>query len=103
MQRSIAVATSILVLALAGCSMHSMEKRWDKMTGKSDKEETRIDLNQAGHKKLASLPGLTGADADRIIANRPYANRRELVKKNVLTEAQFNRIRDQVYVDHDKD
>ena len=73
------------------------------VTGRSEKSETRVELNSAGRKRLAALPGLTAADADRIIANRPYENRRDLLRKGVLSEAQFQKVRDSVYVEHGND
>jgi DNA uptake protein ComE-like DNA-binding protein len=100
-------ATYVMVAALAGflgaCSMSSMEKKYKDVTGSSDKEETRVELNSAGRKRLAALPGLNGDDADRIIAHRPYDKKVDLVKKNVLTQAQFDKVRSSVYVDHEKD
>jgi len=36
-------------------------------------------------------------------ASRPYKNRRDLVRKGVLSEAKFDRIRGEVDVDHEKE
>jgi DNA uptake protein ComE-like DNA-binding protein len=88
-----------LVGVMAGCSLSSMEKKYDEMT----KKETRVELNTANRQQLAALPGLTRDDAGRIMTNRPYDNRRDLVRKQVLTESQFDKIRDSVYVAHAKD
>jgi DNA uptake protein ComE-like DNA-binding protein len=105
MRSSGTLALGLVALTLvAGCSLRSMEDRYDKITGHDKKKnEDRVDLNSAGRKRLAKLPGLTGEDADRIVANRPYTQRRDLVRKGVLSEAKFDRIRDEVYVDHEKD
>jgi len=95
---------SVMALVLApGCG--SMMKSWDTVTGKSDRadrKQSTVELNSAGRKRLAALPGLSGDDADRIIANRPYEKRRDLVRKGVLSESKFDKIRDAVYVDHEK-
>ena len=89
----------VLAGASGGCSLSSMEKKVADVSGK----ETRVELNTAGRKRLAALPGLTGADADKIVANRPYQTRRDLVRKGALSEAQFEKIKDSVYVEHGKD
>ena len=101
-QTAYLMAVGMVVAALAGgCS--SLENKVNAITGRSDKNATRVELNSAGRKRLAALSGLTGADADKIVANRPYQNRRDLVRKGVLSDAQFEKIKDSVYVEHGKD
>jgi DNA uptake protein ComE-like DNA-binding protein len=98
------MAVGMVVAGLSGgCSLSSMENKVKDVTGRSDKTETRVELNTAGRKRLAKLPGLTGADADKIIANRPYENRRDLLRKGVLSEAEFEKIKDSTYVAQGKD
>jgi DNA uptake protein ComE-like DNA-binding protein len=98
------MAVGIVAAGLSnGCSLSSMEKKVKDVTGRSDKKETRVELNSAGRKRLAALPGLTAADADKIVANRPYESRRDLLRKGVLSEAQFEKMKDSVYVEHGKD
>jgi DNA uptake protein ComE-like DNA-binding protein len=102
MRTRVAVIAVMALALAAGCS--SMQDNWDKITGKdrNEREDRSVELNTAGRKRLASLPGLNRDDADRIIANRPYSNRRDLVRKGVLNENKFDKIRDYVYVDHEK-
>lgn len=57
-----------------------------------------VDLNSAPPDDLAALPGMTPAQAQKVIAARPYSSTRELVSRRVLSQAQFDRIRDQVEV-----
>jgi competence protein ComEA len=51
--------------------------------------EHYVDLKSASRKELMALPGIGKAEADRIIANRPYLVKTELVSKNVLTVGPF--------------
>lgn len=55
-----------------------------------------LDLNTATREQLADLPGITLARADRIIANRPYEQPRELVSKRVLTQKEFDALAERV-------
>ncbi len=55
-----------------------------------------IDLNQATKGQLLTLPGITSIRADRVIAKRPYEKSEELVSKHVLSEAEYDRIKDRV-------
>ena len=99
----VAVIGVMALVLTPGCG--SMMKRSDTRTGKSesaDRKQSAVELNSAGRKRLAALPGLSGEDADRIIANRPYEKRRDLVRKGVLSEKKFDKIRNAVYVDQEK-
>jgi len=43
-----------------------------------------VDINSASRKELMTLPGIGTAEADKIIANRPYLTKTELVSKAAL-------------------
>ena len=57
-----------------------------------------IDLNKASKGDLASLPGVTPHQVDRIIAERPYANTHQLVTRRILSEDEYSRIQHRVVV-----
>src|SRR5947209_4376636 len=57
-----------------------------------------VDLNKASKDDLASLPGVTPQQADRIIAERPYASAHQLVTRNILSEDEYSQIQDRVVV-----
>ena len=57
-----------------------------------------VDLNRAPKDDLASLPGVTAQQADRIIAERPYANTHQLVTRRILSEDEYSKIQDRVVV-----
>jgi len=48
-----------------------------------------VDINSAGRKELMTLPGIGRAEADKIIAGRPYLTKTELVSKNVLATGPY--------------
>ncbi|HZR58936.1 MAG TPA: helix-hairpin-helix domain-containing protein [Terriglobales bacterium] len=55
-----------------------------------------LDLNRATKDQLTNLPGITNERADRIIAGRPYENSQELVTRHIVSQQEYDRIRDQV-------
>jgi competence protein ComEA len=61
-----------------------------------------VDLNTASAAELKSLPGVTDSDATKIIQNRPYADKSQLVSKKVLSESTYDRIKDHVVAKHPK-
>jgi len=55
-----------------------------------------VDINSAGRKELKTLPGIGDAEADRIVANRPYLTKTELVTKNVLPTGPYLALKNRV-------
>ncbi|HEY6368943.1 MAG TPA: helix-hairpin-helix domain-containing protein [Candidatus Sulfotelmatobacter sp.] len=58
-----------------------------------------VDLNKTSKDDLTSLPGISSQKADRIIAERPYANTHQLVTRHVLSEDEYAQIQGRVVVD----
>jgi DNA uptake protein ComE-like DNA-binding protein len=57
-----------------------------------------LDLNTASADELKALPGINEVYSKKIIENRPYARRDELVKKKVIPQATYDKIKDQIMV-----
>jgi hypothetical protein len=55
-----------------------------------------LNINRATAEELESLPGIDTSAANRIIAGRPYGNSTELVKRHLVTKAEYNRIANRV-------
>lgn len=55
-----------------------------------------VDINGASAKELKTLPGVDDAVAAKIVANRPYLSKAELVTKNVMPTGPYLSLKDQV-------
>ena len=51
-----------------------------------------VNINTASEDDLRTLPGVDAREARKIIAGRPYDDTSDLVKKHVITGAQYDRI-----------
>ena len=55
-----------------------------------------VDLNSASEGELLDLPGINRPAARKIIANRPYRDKHDLLEKGVLSSTTYQGIRDRV-------
>lgn len=55
-----------------------------------------VDINSAPRAQLKTLPGIGDAEADRIIAGRPYRSKADLVTKQALPAGVYQALRNHV-------
>jgi competence protein ComEA len=65
-------------------------------TAKTEKNAYLIEINSAPKFELMTLPGIGFADAQKIIDGRPYHNKTELVQKNIISQATYDKIADSI-------
>src|SRR6266850_218847 len=105
------LAVSLLVLLISICLVSGSAFAQAKDTGKratppasSQKTEKKaekkttdlIDINSASKQELMSLPGIGDAYSQKIIDNRPYRGKNDLVRKNIIPQATYDKISDQI-------
>ena len=59
---------------------------------KQEQHHNTININHSSADDLRSLPGIDDAAAHRIIAHRPYGDSDDLVKRHIISRAEYDRI-----------
>jgi len=108
------VSTILLLAALPGCTQPQNSQNLKEKTAEATAEVKRdaeavaagiregwsrdkpLDLNSATKEQLLSLPGMTAAEAGRVIAGRPYNEPGELVTRRILPKIEYDKIADRV-------
>lgn len=61
--------------------------------------QTGLDLNNCSREELVQLPGVNADTAERILDNRPFRSKFDLLSRLIVSETVFIQLRSRVYVD----
>ena len=92
------MAVGALVLGSVTADAQTKSKAGAKATAsaKAGDTKTTLDINQASKAELSTLPGIGDAYSQKIVDGRPYARKDQLVSKNIIPQATYDKIKDQI-------
>ena len=92
---------AILTLAMLSFSALAQAPAKSKATSKATTTTTTakgslMDINSATAAQLKTLPGIGDAYSAKIIQGRPYNGKDDLVNRNIIPQATYDKIKDMI-------
>jgi competence protein ComEA len=93
---AIVLTTSLSAQASSGTTNSKAQTTSTAKAKTATAATDKLDINTATKDQLQSLAGIGDAYSQKIIDNRPYKTKRDLVTKKVIPQATYDKIKDQI-------
>lgn len=93
---ALAALVSLPVFAAGRPAAHPGNTKATKPAPAAPAATELVDINSATPVQLEALPGIGEAYAKKIVAGRPWRAKDDLVHKNVLPQATYDKVKDKI-------
>ena len=90
------LAILVLLLVFTGGALAQTKDPAKAPAPAESAKHALVDINSASADELQAIPGIGDAYAKKIVDNRPYKRKDELVKKKVVPQATYDKIKDHI-------
>ena len=84
----------ILVLGVSVAVSQTSSTKKSATTAATTASKDLVDINSATKEQLDALPGIGAAYSQKIIDSHPYAKKTDLVKKKIIPQSTYDKIKD---------
>ncbi len=95
--RFITIALTVALLLSCASLAHALDNKTSAPSAPAKRTPAAktqlVDINSARRAELKTLPGISDAQAAKIIAGRPYRSKAQLVSSKILDDAAYENVR----------